>query len=54
MPIIIGFLLFFGILAYVAPGAFVAFGKMIDAPRCAIGMDQYCDRNYDNVKQLSE
>lgn len=54
MPLVIGFLLFFGILAYVAPGVFVAFGQMVDAPRCAMGMDEYCDRNYDSVKEISE
>lgn len=54
MPLIIALFIFFGALAYFAPGTFVAFGKMIDAPRCAIGMDQYCDRNYDAVKGISE
>jgi hypothetical protein len=53
MPLIIGAALFFGILAYVAPGVFVAFGQMIDAPRCAIGMDEYCDRDYSPIKNLS-
>ena len=52
MPLIIGAALFFGILAYVAPGVFVAFGQMIDAPRCAIGMDEYCNRDYSVIENL--
>jgi hypothetical protein len=52
MQLFVAALVFFLVLAYLAPAAFVAFGKMIDAPRCAIGMTQYCDRSYDAVERL--
>ncbi len=34
----------FAILYFVSPDAFNKVGKILDAPRCAIGMEQYCDR----------
>jgi hypothetical protein len=43
---------FFIFLAYVAPPAFVAVGKVLDAPRCIIGMKEYCDRNYNVIENL--
>jgi hypothetical protein len=43
---------FFIGLVYLAPSAFIAFGKAVDAPRCFIGMKEYCDRDYSNVEEL--
>jgi hypothetical protein len=34
----------FATLYFVSPDAFNKVGKAIDTPRCAIGMEQYCDR----------
>jgi len=51
MLFIVGCSFFLG-LAYLAPSAFIAFGKAVDAPRCFIGMKQYCDRDYSDVEEL--
>ncbi len=48
---VISAVIFFGI-AYVAPPAFIAIGKAVDAPRCFIGMKEYCDRNYDSIREF--
>jgi len=47
--IVLGF--FIG-LVYLAPSAFIAFGKAVDAPRCFIGMKEYCDRDYSFIEEL--
>lgn len=52
MPAIIAIGGFFLALAYYAPSAFIAFGKLVDAPRCAIGMTEYCDRDYEAIKNF--
>lgn len=49
MKIFVGSIALFLFLAYAAPETFVAIGKFLDAPRCAIGMTLYCDRNYDHI-----
>jgi hypothetical protein len=49
MKLLLLALVFFFVLSQVLPKAFVAFGRMIDAPRCAIGMTHYCDRDYDFI-----
>jgi hypothetical protein len=43
---------FFIGLVYLAPSAFIAFGKAVDAPRCFIGMKMYCDRDYGYIEEL--
>lgn len=47
-----GAILFFCALVYVAPSVFVAFGKVVDAPRCFIGMKEYCNRDYSAIENL--
>jgi hypothetical protein len=37
-------LVVFATLYFVSPDAFNKVGKILDAPRCAIGMDYYCNR----------
>jgi hypothetical protein len=54
MPAIIAIVVFLLALAYYAPDAFIAFGKAVDAPRCAIGMTEYCDRDYSDIEEFGK
>lgn len=54
MPVIIAIGVFFIALAYYAPSAFIAFGEFVDSSRCAIGMDAYCERNYDSIREFGK
>ena len=54
MPAFIAIGVFFLALAYYAPSAFIAFAEFVDGSRCAIGMTQYCDQDYEYIKKFAK
>jgi hypothetical protein len=54
MPAFIAILVFFLALAYYAPSAFIAFAEFVDGSRCAIGMTNYCDQDYENIRKFGQ